>query len=116
MKKILLSIGSIVFAGALVAGGTGALLVQNQSSTGNTFSSGIVNIKIDNESYITSTTTGKLIASPSTSWALGDLAGKLFVELEGIAQAQIHGRCVDVHEYQAHRHAREWAGYVGGCR
>ncbi len=51
MKKILLSLGVLVVAGALVAGGTGAFFSDEETSTGNTFTAGEIDLKIDNTSY-----------------------------------------------------------------
>ena len=73
LQRILISLGVIVFAGALVAGATGAFFSDTETSTGNTFAAGNIDLQIDNESYVTSTTTGALIASPGTSWNLKDL-------------------------------------------
>jgi len=84
MKKILLSLGMIVFVGAVAAGATGAFFNDTETSTGNTFAAGDIDLKIDNESYVTATSTildngqvvqqaGTLIASPWTSWDLADL-------------------------------------------
>ena len=77
MKKILLSLGSIFFVAALLAGGTGAFLADEETSTGNTFASGVIDLTIDNESYYTNDL-GKLTYSSSTSWSLSSLLGKLF--------------------------------------
>src|SRR3989344_7814032 len=81
MKKILFSSGLIVFVAAGTLSATGAFFSDTGTSTGNTFTAGDIDLKIDNESYITATTTipeieqvaGQLIASPWTSWALADL-------------------------------------------
>jgi len=81
MKKILFSSGLIVFVAAVTLSATGAFFSDTETSTGNTFTAGDIDLKIDNESYITATTTipeieqvaGQLIASPWTSWALADL-------------------------------------------
>ena len=69
--------GSILFAGAVLAGGTGAFLNDTGTSTGNTFASGIINLQVDNESYYTNDL-GTLALSTTTTWSLSDLAGKLF--------------------------------------
>jgi len=51
MKKILLSLGMIVFVGGLVAGMTGAFFSDTETSTGNTFAAGAIDLTIDNTSY-----------------------------------------------------------------
>jgi hypothetical protein len=96
MKKILLSIGSILFAGALLAGGTGAFLGDAQTSTGNTFASGIVDLMVDNESYVTNDL-GKLVSSPSTSWALSKLPGKLFFNFQDVKPGDIGEDTISLH-------------------
>ena len=57
-----------MFVGALAVGATGAFFSDTETSTGNTFAAGDIDLQIDNESYVTSTTTGSLVFSPSTSW------------------------------------------------
>ncbi len=96
MKKILLSLGSIVFAGALLAGGTGAFLADSGTSTGNTFASGIVELKVDNESYATDAW-GKLYMSTSTSWALSNLEGKAFFNFLDIKPGDIGEDTISLH-------------------
>ena len=88
--------GSILFAGALLAGGTGALVSQTQNSTGNTFTSGIVNFKIDNESYVTSNA-GKLVLSTTTTFGLSDLAGKLFFNFGDVKPGDIGEDTISLH-------------------
>lgn len=96
MKRILLSIGSILFAGAILAGGTGAFLADSGSSTGNTFATGVIDLKIDNESYATDEW-GKLYFSPSTSWNLSNLAGKLFFNFTDIKPGDIGEDTISIH-------------------
>jgi hypothetical protein len=96
MKKIILSITSIIFASAILAGGTGAFLNNANSSTGNTFASGIIDLKVDNESYITDEF-GKLVYSPSTSWTLSPLAGKLFFNFPDIKPGDIGEDTISLH-------------------
>jgi hypothetical protein len=96
MKKLLLSMGSLVFVGAILAGGTGAFLYDNGSSTGNTFASGVVDLKVDNESYITDAL-GHLALSAPTTWSLSDLTGKLFYNFSDIKPGDIGEDTVSVH-------------------
>jgi predicted ribosomally synthesized peptide with SipW-like signal peptide len=52
MKRIFLSISLILVAAtALAAGSTGAFFTDVQASTGNTFTAGTIDLKIDNHSY-----------------------------------------------------------------
>lgn len=52
----------IIFAGAVAAGATGAFFSDTETSTGNTFTAGSIDLQIDNESFRNG------IASESTSW------------------------------------------------
>ena len=67
MMRTILSLGTIVFVVALVATGTAAFFGDTESSTGNTFAAGAIDLKIDNESYYN----GAL--NEGTSWELKDL-------------------------------------------
>lgn len=96
MKKILLSITSIIFAGAILATGTGAYLSDTEKSTGNTFATGVIDLKIDNESYITNEW-GKLVYSTSTSWELSPLAGKFFFNFLDIKPGDIGEDTISLH-------------------
>lgn len=96
MKKIILSLGSILFAGAVLAGGTGAFLADNESSTGNTFATGVIDLKVDNESYVTNND-GALVFSPTTSWAESSLAGKLFFNFLDLKPGDIGEDTISLH-------------------
>jgi hypothetical protein len=96
MKKIILSIGSILFAGAMLAQGTGAFLGDNETSTGNTFATGVIDLKVDNESYYTNDF-GQLVFSSSTSWALSSLAGKLFFNFLDIKPGDVGEDTISLH-------------------
>lgn len=98
MKKIILSLGSIVFAGAILAGGTGAFFADSNTSTGNTFASGVIDLKIDNESYVTNND-GNLVFSPTTSWGLSKLAGKLFFNFLDLKPGDIGEDTISLHVY-----------------
>lgn len=51
MKKIITSIGMVVFVGALVAGGTGAFFSDTETSTANTFTAGAIDLKVDSQQH-----------------------------------------------------------------
>src|SRR3989338_7821301 len=73
MKKIITSLGVIIAAAALVVGATTAFLSDTETSSGNTFAAGAIDLKIDNESYYNG------VLNELTSWTLADLPnGKLF--------------------------------------
>jgi hypothetical protein len=99
MKRILLSIGSLLFAGAILAGGTGAFIADTQTSSGNTFASGVVSLKFDNESYYTDNW-GKLALSTSTTWGLNQpalLAGKKFFNFLDVKPGDIGEDTISLH-------------------
>jgi len=72
MKKILMSLVVVVGVGAIVAGATGAFFSDSETSVGNTFTAGAIDLKIDNTSYYND------FPNPETSWELDDLDGHLF--------------------------------------
>ena len=86
MNKILKSLSVIAFVGAVALAGTGAFFTDTETSTGNIFTAGAIDLKIDNESYAidytipdyVGTPTGALVASTSNSWELNDLVDQLF--------------------------------------
>jgi len=49
MKKILGSVGVLALVGALVLGATGAFFSDTETSTGNTFTAGAIDLQIDSE-------------------------------------------------------------------
>jgi len=67
MKRILLSLAIIGVVGAFAVSGTGAFFSDSETSSGNTFTAGAIDLKIDNHSYYN----GMLNAS--TTWEMKDL-------------------------------------------
>jgi predicted ribosomally synthesized peptide with SipW-like signal peptide len=68
MKKILYSAGLIVFVAAVALGATGAFFSDTETSTGNTFTAGAIDLQIDSQcSY------NGVAQNCSGSWALKDL-------------------------------------------
>lgn len=51
IHRILLSLAVLVFAGGAVAGGTGAFFSDEETSTGNIFTAGALDLKVDSESH-----------------------------------------------------------------
>ncbi len=49
MKNIITSLGMLVFVGALVAGGTGAFFSDTETSTGNVFTAGAIDLTVDSK-------------------------------------------------------------------
>lgn len=51
MKSIITSLGMIVFAAAIVVGGTGAFFSDVETSTGNVFTAGAIDLTVDSEAH-----------------------------------------------------------------
>ena len=68
MKKVLISLSIIAAAAAIIIGGTTAFFSDTETSIGNTFTAGAIDLKVDsNASY-----NGQSVAG--STWALKDLA------------------------------------------
>lgn len=82
MQKLLLSLAVIVALGGATIASTGAFFSDTETSTGNTFAAGDIDLKIDNTSYaidfniptFVGTSTGAFVANPANSWTLANLA------------------------------------------
>ncbi len=96
MKKIILSITSVIFLGSLLVYGTNATFNNRNTSSGNTFATGVIDLKIDNESYVTNDD-GELVFSPSTSWELSSLQGKLFFNFLDLKPGDIGEDTISLH-------------------
>jgi len=69
----------IVFVGAVVIGATGAFFSDTETSTGNTFTAGAIDLKIDNESYYNGE------RNDGTTWLVpSDLDGQLFFDFRDL--------------------------------
>jgi predicted ribosomally synthesized peptide with SipW-like signal peptide len=51
IQRILLSLGMIAFVAALAVGGTGAFFSDTETSTGNTFAAGAINLTVDSQQH-----------------------------------------------------------------
>jgi predicted ribosomally synthesized peptide with SipW-like signal peptide len=78
----------IAFVGALVVGATGAFFSDSETSTGNTFTAGAIDLTIGNDSYYTNEA-GDLVSSATTSWAIGDLDGEVFFSFSDLKPGDI---------------------------
>jgi len=95
--RILIALAMIVFVGAVTASATGAFFSDTETSTGNTFAAGDIDLQIDNESYVTSTSTGLLVASPANSWAMSNLTNQLFFSFTDVKPGDIGEDTISVH-------------------
>src|SRR3989344_4591186 len=96
MKKILLSLSMIAVVGVIVLGATGAFFSDTETSTGNTFTAGAIDLTVDNESYVTNSA-GVLVASINTSWTLSDLTGQLFFNFADLKPGDIGEDTISLH-------------------
>jgi predicted ribosomally synthesized peptide with SipW-like signal peptide len=96
-KKILVSLSVIAAVAAIAIGGTIAYFSDTETSTGNTFTAGAIDLKVDNESYVTNPRTGLLAASPNTSWTLSDLTGQLFFNFSDLKPGDIGEDTISLH-------------------
>lgn len=94
--RILASLAMIVFVGAVWAGATGAFFSDTETSTGNTFSAGDIDLQIDNESYVTNAA-GVLVASPNNSWGMSNLTNQLFFSFADVKPGDIGEDTISVH-------------------
>ena len=84
-KKIIVSLSVVAAVAAITVGATTAFFSDTETSTGNTFTAGAIDLKIDNESYAIDYNipgydepVGALVASVNTSWSLTDLTIERF--------------------------------------
>src|SRR3990167_3822700 len=116
-KRILLSLGTLVFVAAAVAGATGAFFSDTETSTGNTFTAGAIDLKVDNHSWYNGLecTLGGVWADPNgnavgdpyledlvgeeceSSWGLDDLDGHLFFSFEDLKPGDWEEDTISLH-------------------
>lgn len=77
-KRIALSGMSILTALALIGGATFAFFSDVETSTGNTFTAGDLDLKIDNTSYLNH------VLNQRTSWQMSDLTDQLFFNFDDL--------------------------------
>src|SRR3989344_1833379 len=79
MKKIILSLGMIAAVAVVAVGATGAFFSDTETSTGNTFTAGAIDLGIDNHSYYN----GEL--NEETTWRVDyDIEGRQFFNFSDI--------------------------------
>jgi predicted ribosomally synthesized peptide with SipW-like signal peptide len=91
MKQILFSLAVIGVTSALAVGGSGAFFSDAETSTGNTFTAGTIDLKIDNSSWYNG------VFQPDLSWGLSDLAGKLFFNFKDLKPGDWSEDTVSLH-------------------
>jgi len=117
MKKILLSLSMIAVVGVIVLGATGAFFSDTETSTGNTFTAGAIDLKVDNHSWYNGLecTLGGVWADPNgnavgdpyledlvgepceSSWELSDLNGHLFFNFKDLKPGDWEEDTISLH-------------------
>ncbi|MBI5456677.1 hypothetical protein HY969_02960 [Candidatus Kaiserbacteria bacterium] len=104
VQRILLSLGMIVFVGAVAAGATGAFFNDTETSTGNTFAAGDIDLQIDNESYAIDFNIpgfvdpdGSLVANPGNSWTATDLTDEKFFDFSDVKPGDYGEDTISIH-------------------
>lgn len=102
--KILLSGATILAAAALVVGATFAFFSDTETSTGNTFTAGAIDLQIDNTSYALDhnipgfqSPTGAFMANTATTWTLTDLTVEKFFNFTDLKPGDYGEDTISVH-------------------
>jgi predicted ribosomally synthesized peptide with SipW-like signal peptide len=95
-KKLLLSLGVVTVAVATAVGGTIAYFSDTETSTGNLFQAGAIDLKVSNSSYVSDKITGALIASPNTSWISKDLVDEKFFNFTDLKPGDVGEDTIDL--------------------
>jgi predicted ribosomally synthesized peptide with SipW-like signal peptide len=96
MKRILLSLMMIATVAGFGFLASRAYFSDTETSTGNVFAAGAIDLLIDNESYVTDVN-GQLVASPQTSWTLDNLSGRLFFNFQDLKPGDIGEDTISIH-------------------
>lgn len=90
-KKILLSLGMIAFVAVAAIGATGAFFSDTETSTGNTFTAGAIDLKVSNQSYYNG------VAMSNLSWSSKDLeSGNLFFNFADLKPGDLGEDTIDL--------------------
>ncbi len=99
-----MSAGMLVFAGALVVSATGAFFSDVETSTGNTFAAGAIDLLIDNSSYgfdwndpTVQNPTGVWGPNQNNSWSLSDLTNQLFFSFGDLKPGDYGEDTISIH-------------------
>ncbi|MFZ2886184.1 MAG: SipW-dependent-type signal peptide-containing protein, partial [Minisyncoccia bacterium] len=91
ISRILLGLLLIVGAGGAMIGGTGAFFSDTETSTGNTFTAGAIDLKIDNESYYNG------VFNDGTSWDATDLVDEKFFDFDDVKPNDYGEDTISIH-------------------
>ena len=91
MKRILFSLTTLVLVLGAGIGGTGAFFSDSESSVGNTFTAGAIDLKIDNESFYNG------VLNASTTWSLSDLTIQKFFDFPDLKPGDTGEDTISLH-------------------
>ncbi|PIR38600.1 MAG: hypothetical protein COV34_00795 [Candidatus Zambryskibacteria bacterium CG10_big_fil_rev_8_21_14_0_10_42_12] len=104
LGKILLSASMIAFVGAAAFTGTGAFFSDEETSTGNTFTAGAIDLKIDNTSYgfdwndpTNQNPEGIWGPNPNNTWEMNDLTEQLFFRFDDLKPGDYGEDTISIH-------------------
>lgn len=102
--KIILSAAVILAAAGLIVGATFAFFSDTETSTGNVFAAGELDLKIDNTSYAIDhnipgfqNPTGALVANTQATWTLKDLTIEKFFNFSDVKPGDYGEDTISVH-------------------
>jgi len=95
MRKVLLSLMTIALVGILIGGGVHAYFADTETSTGNTFTAGTLDLRVDSENPWTSTAVTVSDMEPGVAAAdvdltcenVGTLTGDLYMRITSVSDA-----------------------------
>ncbi len=91
MKKIIISLSIIGVVAAVIVGGTVAFFSDTETSTGNTFTAGSIDLKIDNDAWFNGE------QQEQFSWELSDLTNQLFFNYTDLKPGDWEEDTVSIH-------------------
>lgn len=91
MKKLLVSLTIIAAVAAVVVGATTSFFSDTETSTGNTFTAGAIDLKIDNHAWFNG------VEQPNLSWQLSDLTGQLFFNYNDLKPGDLEEDTISLH-------------------
>lgn len=91
MKRILFSLLTVVVLGGLGFGVTRAFFSDRETSSGNSFTAGDLDLRIDNTSYLNG------VEQPNNTWQLSDLTDQLFFSFTDLKPGDVGEDTVSLH-------------------
>ena len=103
-RRIITSLLTILVAAVVVVGATTAFFSDTETSVGNTFAAGDIDLQIDNTSYAIDwnipgfqNPTGAFVASTHTSWTMRDLTVEKFFDFVDLKPGDYSEDTISIH-------------------